>query len=250
MIEPPESLQAAYYAKTASRYDEMHGSDLEHDRALRVVSSFVSAFGFSTVLDVGTGTGRGVRFLADRHPAARIVGLEPVRELLDVAVHNGIDPAMLVEAVGEALPFPDGSFDIVFELGVLHHVAQPSAVVREMQRVARHAVLLSDNNRFGDGPRGTRLLKLALYKARLWWPVIRARNRGRRYRVSEGDGVSYSYSVYDDVGLFDDWASVEIIATREPSARDTWLHPLLTTPHVLLCAMRDANPLDALAPPA
>jgi len=42
-----------------------------------------------------------------------------------------------VAAGGEALPFPDGSFDLVYCVAVMHHVADPALVRRTLAEMAR-----------------------------------------------------------------------------------------------------------------
>jgi SAM-dependent methyltransferase len=42
-----------------------------------------------------------------------------------------------VVADGETLPFPDGSFDIVFMCGALHHFEQPHGILSEATRVLK-----------------------------------------------------------------------------------------------------------------
>lgn len=37
----------------------------------------------------------------------------------------------------ETLPFPDGSFDVVYSWGVIHHSAHPERIVREIRRVLK-----------------------------------------------------------------------------------------------------------------
>lgn len=56
------------------------------------------------------------------------------RELI---VANGLDPARILNATGEALPFPDASFDIVYSTNVLEHTHDPARVLREAVRVLR-----------------------------------------------------------------------------------------------------------------
>jgi SAM-dependent methyltransferase len=56
-----------------------------------------------------------------------------------------------VQASGTELPFADGTFDLVYCVAVLHHVAEPGAVratLREMVRVTRPGgrVLIWDHN--------------------------------------------------------------------------------------------------------
>jgi SAM-dependent methyltransferase len=234
-------LQADYYARTSHRYDEMHVAEGdEHYEALEHISSFVASLGLASLLDVGSGTGRALAYLRAQHSELRLVGVEPVQELAELASKQpGITEADLVAGSGERLPFEDGSFDAVAEFAVLHHVADPGRVVAEMIRVARRAVFLSDDNRFGHGPYLLRILKLGLYRAGLWGAADLLRNRGRPFRITEDDGLFYSYSVYDSYAQLAAWADrIILIPTRPPTGR-SWLHPLLTTTHLLLCAIRD-----------
>jgi ubiquinone/menaquinone biosynthesis C-methylase UbiE len=55
---------------------------------------------------------------------------------------NGIDPQRIRNAYGEALPFPDESFDIVYSANVLEHTADPPKVLREALRVLRKGATL------------------------------------------------------------------------------------------------------------
>ncbi len=240
-----QGRQAEYYSRTAGSYDSVHGDAPEHDRSLQIISQFIRATGAKRILDVGTGTGRAVRFLSQENPEVTVIGLDPVSELLDVAVSRGVERSALVLGSGDALPFADRSFDVVCALGVLHHVRQPDDVVREMRRVSRNAVFISDANRFGQGTTLAGLTKLALYKLGLWWPLVRLRNRGARHHFSDGDGVAYSYSVYDNLSEFRSWESLSLGATLpKRTGTRTWLHPLLTSPHVLLCAVRSLEQLS------
>jgi hypothetical protein len=107
-----------------------------------------------------------------------------------------------------------------------------------MLRVARTVVVISDVNRFGQGPLPLRTIKLLLYKLKLWNVVDFLRTRGKGYQVSEGDGVFYSYSVYDNLHQIQQWAhNVDLLPIGETRAW-SWFHPLLTSRSVLLIAIR------------
>ena len=90
-------------------------------------------------LDVGCGTGA----LAARLAAAgyAMTGIDPSAGMLEVLRARA--PAVeALQASGTALPFADGSFDLVLSVATLHHVADPGDVRRtlaEMVRVARPA---------------------------------------------------------------------------------------------------------------
>lgn len=240
MSQSNEEIQAAYYRATASQYDAMHvQEDDEHGYALRFISGLVPEIGIESVLDVGCGTGRALRHFRQHHPAMKLHGIEPVAELVDVAIaKHGVPAESIRVGRGEQLPFADQSVDAVCEFGILHHVERPADVVAEMLRVARKAVFISDSNRFGQGRVPTRWLKLGLYKAGLWKAVNLVHTRGRGYHMSEGDGLSYSYSVYDNYKQIAQWASRVVVVPTMQHTTTTWLSPLLTSGHVLLCAFR------------
>jgi ubiquinone/menaquinone biosynthesis C-methylase UbiE len=237
----PERLQHDFYTATAGQYDQqMVREGDEHFAALEFISAQVGGLGYRSVLDVGTGTGRGVRHFIDRHDQLEVRGAEPVRAMIDQAVEaNGVPEGCIVEATGSALPFDDQAFDVVCEFGVLHHVAEPNEIVREMTRVARRAVFLSDENRFANGGPLRRAVKYALYRAHLWPLAYRLANRGRIYHLSPEDGgVVYSYSVYDSLEVLNEWADRTFLVPTVPCDY-TWFHPLFGARNLLLCALRD-----------
>jgi SAM-dependent methyltransferase len=103
-----------------------------------------------TLLDVGTGLAdipARARLLADRAgiPVSTI-GFDEARSLL-TAARDRLDHAVCGDAL--ALPFRDASIDIVMCSQVLHHFEFPDAerLVREMNRVARRVVIVSDLRR-------------------------------------------------------------------------------------------------------
>lgn len=193
------SLQQAYYAEHAALYDAMHlEPDDEHHLALAMLAGLARKIGAKTILDVGSGTGRALQLLERYLPEARIIGIEPVEALREIALGKGIAADRLVAGSGEALPFADDSFDLVIETGVLHHVANPAGVVGEMARVARLGVMISDSNKYGQGSGPIRLLKSIIRKLGLWDLMIRLQTGGRMWKWSAGDGLYYSYSVFDN----------------------------------------------------
>jgi SAM-dependent methyltransferase len=240
MSASPRELQHDFYEATAARYDrEFVRSDDPHAVALSYISMLLSHSGYQSVLDVGAGTGRGVRHLLDRHPDVDVRGIEPVRAMIEVAERLHRVPAGCIEqGVGDPLPFAEDSFDAVCELGVLHHVADPNEVVRHMTRVARRAVFLSDENRFARGTRAAKLSKYALYRLGAWPVVRRLRTRGRGYHLTEDGGVSYSYSVYDSLPILGSWADRLFLVPTVPAPAG-WFHPLFDATHLLVCAIRD-----------
>ncbi len=241
--DTPEVIQARYYSDTASHYNSMHNADTgdEHYESLRLIEALSKQHGFATFLDVGAGTGRGVRFLLEKGWHVR--GVEPVQALIDIAEATGIPSGIILNDSGYILPFEDNSFDVVVEFGVLHHVQNPSLMVSEMTRVARRAVFLSDSNRFGQGVMWFRWLKLVLFKIRLWNLARFVQTKGKMYSISIEDGLYYSYSVFDSYEQLAKWAdSLFCISTDPRCYLNSWFNPLITSASVLLCALKKNSP--------
>ena len=238
-----ELLQRKYYSDTASAYDQMHAYEGATDPStVRVVTSILRMIGARSVLDVGTATGSALLDLKNAVPNAFVCGVEPVAALVKQGTQKGnTKGASIVRGSGNALPFADGSFDAVCEFAVLHHVDDPGAVVKEMLRVASKAVVISDSNRFGQGSRLARLLKLGLYKSRLWGAYNYVRTAGKGYRFTAGDGIAYSYSVYDSFELIYNWADEIILYAGADKHVKSWAYPLLTSGGLLLCALKRSS---------
>ena len=194
-------LQRAYYTETAEQYNLMHVSeskDGEHDLACSLLHGLSLHYHIESILDIGSGTGRVILNLRDKLPNVRMVGIEPVAALREIGYRNGISRNNLVEGDATQLKFANGSFDLVCECGTLHHIPNPQSAVAEMLRVAKKAIFISDSNRFGQGMYAGKLVKLFFYKMKLWPLIDYVKTKGKGYMTSEGDGISYSYSVFDD----------------------------------------------------
>jgi ubiquinone/menaquinone biosynthesis C-methylase UbiE len=193
--------QRNYYERTAEHYDSMHvNPDDEHGRALSSFMGLAEIFGpVDSVLDVGAGTGRAMRKLKDRWPSAKVLGIEPVDALREVGHKNGISPNELVAGDALNLNINDDCFDYVIETGVLHHISKPRIAAKEMARVARKGIMISDINNIGQGNYVARAAKYFIKSAGLWPALVWMQTGGKMYKVSEGDGVFYSFSAYDCV---------------------------------------------------
>ena len=90
------------------------------------------------VLDLGCGGGFLSEALVTR--GARVTGIDPAARAVESArVHaedGGLDIRYDV-GVGEALPYPDASFDVVVSVDVLEHVESVPKVLAETARVLR-----------------------------------------------------------------------------------------------------------------
>ncbi len=94
------------------------------------------------VLDVGCGPGWFPLELADRLPAAVVVGVDlslpmAAKAVAHAASRNREQRAVFAQARGEELPFPDDSFDLIVSTLALHHWQDPVTVLEELRRVAQ-----------------------------------------------------------------------------------------------------------------
>jgi len=114
--------------------DQYHFEKLHH--LLRLVN--FDGYRGQSVLEVGCGAGTDlVRF---RRGGARVTGVDLASSAIELAQANfaqqGLDADLRV-ANGEALPFPDDSFDLVYAHGVVQYTADPQRLVDECRRVLK-----------------------------------------------------------------------------------------------------------------
>ena len=121
------------FARTAERVAARQ--DARAAGLAEVVREFARPRGDERALDVGTGAGALALALAPL--VSEVVGLDPVRELLELARGRALPNTEFVEGDGTAIAFPDGDFDLAGTHRTLHHVARPERVVAELARVTR-----------------------------------------------------------------------------------------------------------------
>ncbi len=121
-------------------YDRWHEDRLwQEDHQLprlRAIAEQIGALNGARVLDVGSGMG-GFLVAAIRN-GVRAIGVEPSADYCRITqlrgMRYGIAPSV-VRGVGENIPCPDGSFDVVLAQDILEHVRDPEQTLREIGRV-------------------------------------------------------------------------------------------------------------------
>ncbi len=127
--------------RLAETYDRL--SDTQFEGGRRLVDRVALEPG-SRVLDVGCGTGRLARWIAERvGPTGSVVGIDPLAERIAIArAHAEADhhaPRITFD-VGQAEDlgaFPDESFDFVCMSAVFHWLADKGKALDEVRRVLR-----------------------------------------------------------------------------------------------------------------
>ena len=117
------------YDEIGRTYTSTRGPDA------RIAARIVEALGDAhSVVNVGAGTGSYEP--SDRH----VVAVEPSRTMIDQRP-DGLAPC--VQAVAEALPFPDRTFDAALASLTIHHWPDWRRGLDEMKRVASRVVLFT-----------------------------------------------------------------------------------------------------------
>ncbi len=153
MTAPASSGAATDFDAIATIYDGIFASHIQ-EHYLRQRIAYIQRHvpprtGTAvTALDVGAGTGLLAERLTDA--GLDVVALDPFPLMLEQV--QGRRPELrTVVASGEAIPFPEASFELTYSVAVLHHIAEPERVRRtlaEMVRVTRPGgrILIWDHN--------------------------------------------------------------------------------------------------------
>ena len=140
------------FDKFADEYRAMHATniaisgespDFFADYKIRDVARIFQEAGIAAsvphprILDFGAGIGTSVPFFRKYFPAASLTCLDVSTKSLELGESRFHGEAEFVAFDGNALPFDDGRFDIVFAACVFHHIdhAEHVRLVREMSRV-------------------------------------------------------------------------------------------------------------------
>ncbi|MER6529508.1 class I SAM-dependent methyltransferase [Streptomyces sp. NPDC001508] len=125
------------YEKEAVDYDASRGGEPRARAAADTVLGMVPADA-GRLLDVGCGTGTVTRRIAAARPELQVVGADLTRGMARMAAARL--PGRILLADASRLPFPDGTFDAVTSIWLLHlmpDVADARRVVAECARVLR-----------------------------------------------------------------------------------------------------------------
>jgi len=152
------------------------------------------------LLEVGCGIGTDlVRFARG---GARVTGVDLSSTAIGLAEKNfalhGVQAEELRIANGEALPFPDASFDVVYAHGVVQYTADPAKLIAECHRVLK------------PGGRG-----IFMVYNRVSW--LNAMSKVMKVKLEHEDApVLRKFSIPEYRALLKPFAQVEIVPERFP----------------------------------
>jgi SAM-dependent methyltransferase len=175
--------------------DAYHFEKLHH--LLRLVD--FTAWRDRDVLDAGCGA--GVEVVRFARAGARVAGIDIAPSAIALTARNLAHQSLearLAVADGEALPFADASFDLVYAHGVVQYTSGDRGLVAEAHRVLR--------------PGGLAIFQV--YNRRSW---LNALSKVMRVPLEHEDApILRRYSIAEFRGLVAPFPSVEIVPERFP----------------------------------
>jgi SAM-dependent methyltransferase len=136
----------------------------------RLFSRMIEHFGLTPdarILDIGTSTGTNLRMLRDLG-YSRSEGLDASEEAVRWCAEKGYGKVTQGDVC--ALPFADGTFDLVLATDIIEHVDDDGAALREIRRVLK--------------PDGRVLITVPAFQA-LWGVQDEIGQHKRRYRAAQ-----------------------------------------------------------------
>jgi ubiquinone/menaquinone biosynthesis C-methylase UbiE len=125
------------YSAIADDYDSFRSNSPEY---LEILMQRCDIKPSSRVLDLGCGTGTAAGYIT-KSTSARVVGVDASIGMLQTA-RSKDDSLPYVNADAARLPFPDGSFDAIYSIYMLHHLPDPLPAVQECFRVLKRGQLV------------------------------------------------------------------------------------------------------------
>lgn len=125
-----------FFTKRAADWDSRFPDD---GPAYRTAVAELALGPGDRVLDAGCGTGRALSALRDAvGPTGVVLGMDLTPAMLHAAVRAGraVHGRLLLADVAR-LPLRTGSLDVVFAAGLIAHLPDPAANLRELRRVVR-----------------------------------------------------------------------------------------------------------------
>jgi ubiquinone/menaquinone biosynthesis C-methylase UbiE len=192
-----KEVNERYHDVAAASYDSKWGIDFGSVGQEQVAGKLRKALGrwpdrpFGDALEIGAGTGYFSLNLLQAGAIERATATDISPGMLATLEENAGQLGLAVRtaaAEAETLPFPDGSFDLVFGHAVLHHIPDLAQAFSEFSRVLRPGGTLAfcgEPSRYGDLmaaiPKRT-----ALLTAPLWRRLVGASARDRQAEEEDG----------------------------------------------------------------
>ena len=136
--EQYKKLTVREFTKAADIYDSGHAGIYEMCKDdYPPILEELEGTDFETLLDVGCGTGPMIELLSARYPERKFTGMDITPRMIEVANEKGLANSEFIVGDSEAMPFEDGSFDVVICANSFHHYPDPQKFFDEVYRVLK-----------------------------------------------------------------------------------------------------------------
>ena len=138
------------HAKLAHEYDKKRegtkNGNYYSKEWLRTMLRKIKIKDGDTILDIGCGTGIFYEILKEEGLDCKYTGIDLSLDMINIGKkrYSGIDLRVMD---CEHLEFPDHNFDVVFMRSVLHHIPDQTAAIKEMERVGKGLIIVSEPSR-------------------------------------------------------------------------------------------------------
>lgn len=129
------------FSKSALKY-EKHAK-VQYQMALQLISLLSDFINFvpNTCIDIGCGTGYGIKLLKKAFPDTATIGVDLSLEMLKVARSNYVETQWICSDMSR-LPFPENTCDIVFSNAAFQWAPNATTLLQECYRVlSRNGIL-------------------------------------------------------------------------------------------------------------
>ncbi len=133
-------------AKAYQQWCEDPRNGFAADMQRRLILDMLRPVRGDSVIEIGCGTGRGLRPFIDQ--GLNVTGLDPSPYMLDIAKQNLGHRADLHRGRAEDLPFEDNSFNLACFMTTLEFVEDPVKALEEACRVAKDRIFVGVLNRY------------------------------------------------------------------------------------------------------
>lgn len=139
-IDQRSGLFAPHGARLYARFAPLILGGL-HDRVARDVVSLAARHPEPIIVDLGSGPGALALTIAQRVPAARVVGVDPAAAMRELAAAraaaSGLANVSFVAGHAEEVPLADSGVDVVVSTLSMHHWPDPASAFAEIARILR-----------------------------------------------------------------------------------------------------------------
>lgn len=125
-----------YFDEVSSNWDNMR-NDFFSDEVRLVAYKTADVQERKVAADIGAGTGFITEGLINKN--VKVIAVDQSEEMLNLlkTKFSNYKDLKCIQGAGEELPIKDNSVDYVFANMFLHHVDNPSLIIKEMQRILK-----------------------------------------------------------------------------------------------------------------